>query len=72
MGEIVYIHQCKSNNVIQPTTDQVVDVCFTGEQWILEPVKMKLFMKIVIIGMMDATIGELSNVMYAFKLCERL
>lgn len=70
IGEIVYVHQCESNNVIQPTTDQVVDVCFTGEQWILEPVVMHLFMKIVIIGLIDATVNELSNVLYAFKLCE--
>gem|GEM_PF-2600933 len=71
IGEIVYIHQCESNNVIQPTTDQVADVCFTGEQWIVESVVMHLFMKIVIIGMIDATVSELSNVMYAFKLCAR-
>lgn len=72
IGDIVYIHQCESDNVIQPTTDQVVDACFTGEQWVLEPVAMELFMKIVIIGMIDATVNEMSNVMYAFKLCAAL
>jgi hypothetical protein len=70
IGDIVYIHQCESDNVIQPTTKQVVDVCFTGEQWVLEPVVMKLFMKIIIIGMIDATINDMSNVLYAFKLTE--
>lgn len=70
IGEIVYIHQCESDNIIQPTVEQVIDVCFTGEQWILEPVVMKLYIKIVIIGFMDAAAGNTNNIVFAFKLCE--
>lgn len=70
IGEFVYIHECESENVIQPTIEQVEDVCFTGEQWILEPVVMKRIMKIAIIGMLDATVHNMSNVLYGFKLVE--
>jgi hypothetical protein len=70
IGDIVYIHECESNNVIQPTLDQVSDRCFTGEEWILEPVKMHLFMKVVIIGMIDATVTNMDNTLYAYKLTE--
>lgn len=47
-GNIVYIHTCESNQVIQPTKDQVPDVFFTGEIWITEPVEMNLIGKIKI------------------------
>lgn len=47
-GNIVYIHTCKSNQVIQPTKDLVPDVFFTGEIWITEPVQMYLIGKIKI------------------------
>lgn len=70
IGDIVYIHECESDAVIQPAIDQVIDRCFTGEQWILTPTKMKLFIKIIIIGMIDATIYGFSNIMYAYKLYE--
>ena len=70
IGDIIYIHNCKSNSAIQPHLKQVNDVCFTGEQWILEPVEMKLFMTVVIIGMIDATVNNMSNIMYSFKLVE--
>ena len=70
IGDTVYIHKCKSDNAIQPSIEQVGDVCFTGEQWILEPVEMELFTKVVIIGMIDATINNIDNIMYSFKLIE--
>lgn len=47
-GNTVYIHICTSNQVIQPTKDQVPDVFFTGEIWITEPVEMHLIGKIKI------------------------
>lgn len=47
-GDEIYVHKCESNSVISPTIDQVADSYFTGEQWITEPVEMKLFMKIKI------------------------
>ena len=38
----VYVHQCCSSNVITPLKRKVHDGYLTGEEWILEPVKMKL------------------------------
>jgi len=71
IGDIIYIHKCNSNNVIQPSIEQVGDVCFTGEQWILEPVKMELFITVIIIGMIDVAINNIDNIMYSFKLVEK-
>jgi hypothetical protein len=70
IGDIVYVHQCESDKVMQPTVEQVIDAPFTGEMWILEPVMLKLFVKVVVIGFMDATVGNMSNIVFAFKLCE--
>lgn len=70
IGDIIYIHECESENIIQPNLEQVADRCFTGEQWITEPVKMQLFMKIVIIGMMDIPINNMSNIMYSYKIID--
>lgn len=47
-GNTVYIHTCESNEIIQPTKDQVPDVYFTGEIWITESVQMELIGKIKI------------------------
>lgn len=68
LGDEVYIHQCESNNVIQPTPEQVVDVQLTGEQWILEPIKMELCFKIIILGTINSSIKGICNVLYAFRL----
>lgn len=47
-GNTIYIHTCESNQVIQPTVDQVPDIFFTGEVWITESVEMELIGKIKI------------------------
>jgi hypothetical protein len=39
----IYVHTCNSNNIIQPLGNQVHDAYLFGEEWILEPVEMKLF-----------------------------
>lgn len=40
----IYLYSCliDSNKVIQPSEKQVNDVIWTGEEWIVEPVEMKL------------------------------
>jgi len=48
LNGIYYVHWCDSNCVIQPTLDQVPDTPFTGEEWIIEPTIMNLFMTIKI------------------------
>ena len=68
LGDKVYIHQCESDNVIQPTVEQVKDVHFTGEEWILEPATMVLIYKIIILGTLNSTINGICNVLYAFRL----
>jgi hypothetical protein len=49
-NDTVYVHTCNPNlnKVICPTIEQVEDSPFTGEQWIIEPVEMKLFMTLKI------------------------
>jgi len=71
IGDIIYIHKCNSNNAMQPSTEQVGDACFTGEQWILESVRMELFITVTIIGMIAADINNTENIMYSFKLIEK-
>lgn len=74
-NDIVYIHQCESNYVIQPTINKVPDVLFTGEEWIFEPVLMKKIMKIKIIS---SSLCELNlkfkkhvvNKLYKFEVLE--
>ena len=66
IGDVVYIHQCQSNKVYQPTTKEVADSCFTGEEWILEPVKMKLFTTIKINGFLENILNNMHNDIYSF------
>jgi len=58
VGDIIYVHTCESDKVISPTPEQVEDAPFTGEQWIIEPVEMKLFMKLEITEKIDRVIGN--------------
>ena len=48
VGEMVYVHSCESNSVVSPSTIQVEDSPFTGEQWITKPVLVTLFIKLKI------------------------
>lgn len=66
VGDIIYLHICESNNVGHPNFKDVPDVAFTGEKWILEPVKMELLTRIKITEMIDTSIGGLSNPQYGF------
>lgn len=50
LNGIYYVHCCESDNVIQPSIDQVPDSPFTGEEWIIKPVIMNLFIKIKIMS----------------------
>lgn len=68
IGDIVFIHECESNSVIQPTLNQVEDRCFTGEQWILDPVQIKLFMKVEITERINYKLNNLENTTYAYEI----
>ena len=57
-NEILIVHTCDSINVIQPTVEQVPDVMFTGEEWILEPVNMNYLMTIKTIKKFDNNIYD--------------
>jgi len=48
----------------------VPDQCFTGEEWILEPVVMKLFMKVKIETSDDCKLlsRNMRNVVYKFDM----
>lgn len=67
VGEVLYVHECESDDVIQPTLDQVPDRCFTGETWITAPTKMTLFMKIITTGCIDSEFDTMHNAVYNFK-----
>ncbi|MCE5220188.1 MAG: hypothetical protein LLF98_02675 [Clostridium sp.] len=67
LNDIVYIYECESNNVYQPTTEEVPDVCFTGEEWILEPVTMKYFMTIIIVNKKWFKINNMDLAVYEFN-----
>jgi len=58
IGDIIYVYTCESNKVISPTIKQVEDSPFTGEQWIVEPIKMKLFMKLEITEKIERVVGD--------------
>jgi hypothetical protein len=57
VGDIVYVHTCEPNKVVTPTYKQVEDAPFTGEQWILEPVEMKLFIRLKITKRINRKLG---------------
>lgn len=40
----IYVYTCSSDYVMQPNSKQVDDAYLTGEEWILKPVQMKLFL----------------------------
>ena len=48
VGYIVHVYKVESDQYLQPSTSLLPDVPFTGEFWILEPVKLKKFMTILI------------------------
>ena len=58
VGNIIYVHTCESDQVISPTFKQVEDAMFTGEQWILEPVEMKLLIRLKITQVIKRTLGD--------------
>ena len=65
--EILFVHTCNSNNVIQPLDNQVKDNIFTGEEWILEPVEMKYLMTIKIKNVLSINIDYLNLIV---KTCD--
>lgn len=71
VGDIIYVHTCESDKVITPTEEQVKDAPFTGEQLILEPVKMELFMKLKIKDKIKRIVGDtnLDIDTYYYGLC---
>jgi len=70
LGDIVNIYKCESNNVIQPSIEQVPNVCFSGEEWILEPVIMQLFMQVKILSVINCHINDnkMYNKLYQFEI----
>lgn len=38
-----YVYTCESNKIITPTKEQVQDGYLFGEEWILEPITLKLY-----------------------------
>lgn len=48
VGDAVYIYTCESNNIFQPSCQQVADQHLTGEVWITEAVKIEYFQEIII------------------------
>lgn len=72
VGDVLYIHECEADDkdIVQPTLYQVPDCCFTGELWIIEPTKMKLFMKIITTGCIDTEFNSMHNAQYSFKICD--
>jgi len=48
----------------------VPDVCFSGEEWILEPVIMQLFMQVKILSVLNCHINnnKIYNKLYQFKI----
>lgn len=68
--DTVNIYTCESNKVIQPSLEQVPDSCFTEEEWIIEPVEMKLFMKVKIEADHECKLlsGNMRNVVYKFDM----
>lgn len=70
IGDIVFVHTCTvdEKHVYDPSISEVEDACFTGEQWILEPVEMTYFTKIEIKEILDCTLNNMENTLYSFKL----
>lgn len=69
VGDLIYIHKCTSNKVVQPNLDQVIDSFLTGELWILESVKMEKILKIKITGIIVCSVfsTDLLNCLYSFE-----
>jgi len=70
LTDIVYVHSCESDKVISPTIKQVPDTPFTGEQWIIEPVKMKLFITIKITQIIKREFHNMPMDIYCYKIME--
>ena len=68
IGDVMYVHICHSDKVYQPFLQEVPDVCFTGEEWVLEPVKMKLFTTIKINAVLESVLNNMHNDVYSFEI----
>ena len=58
-NDVVYIYQCKSRSVRQPSLDEVPDAFITGEQWVLKPIKINLFFTVKIKKRIPFYVNEL-------------
>lgn len=74
-NDIVNIYKCESDNVMQPSLEQLPDSLFSGEEWILEPVLMTLLMKIKIQDIIKTNIliysySYMANYIYDFEVID--
>lgn len=72
IGDIVTVYSCEPKCVLQPTREDVEDSPLTGEMWIVEPVRLELFMVVEINGIIDTALNQMMNTLYGFKLREDL
>lgn len=66
-GETLYIYECYSEAIIQPTEKDVIDAPLTGEMWIVEPTIFRRFGTIKITEVLGSNLKEMMNNLYAFE-----
>lgn len=68
IGERLYVHTFESEDYMQPTWEQVGDVGFTGELWVMEKVTLCQFAVIEITRELEYKDGETGVNQYAYKI----
>lgn len=68
IGDIINVYEVYNyEHVISPTAEQVQDVMFTGEEWILDTVKIKLAYRIKITDVFIRVHNNISTDLYDYE-----
>lgn len=69
-GDKLFVHSCNVENqdVYQPDGNEVEDACYTGEEWILKPVKMEYHSCIEITKSFNFVLGNMPMSVHSFKI----
>lgn len=70
-GEKIFIYSCEAKKYFQPTEEQVADVVYTGEIWLLEATKLEYYAEISIVKAYSSVVDNCEINFYDFKIVDK-
>lgn len=71
VGEIIYMYSCEAEYYIQPTEEQVADVAYTGEVWLIEATKIEYYAELVIESVQMMIVDNFEVPIYQFRIVDK-